>query len=123
MGQQYVLEMTPLARTLDAFTYGYVEAAFYLDFDSATVEDLSAEALEEIRRDCAAFQERYGSLFAGRERSAGIDFWLTRNGHGAGFWDGGWEDEQGEALTRACRTFHKRSLYYGDDGAIYITSA
>ena len=22
----------------------------------------------------------------------GHDFWLTRNGHGAGFWDGDWDD-------------------------------
>ena len=22
---------------------------------------------------------------------AGTDFWLTRNGHGAGFWDGDWD--------------------------------
>ena len=29
--------------------------------------------------------------FAECER-IGHDFWLTRNGHGAGFWDGGWND-------------------------------
>lgn len=23
---------------------------------------------------------------------AGHDLWLTRNGHGAGFWDGDWRD-------------------------------
>ena len=30
---------------------------------------------------------------------AGRDFWYTRNGHGCGFWDGGYEDSIGTLLT------------------------
>lgn len=44
--------------------------------------------------------ERDLRIFATAARIAGIDldgtdwchdFWLTRNGHGAGFWDGDWD--------------------------------
>lgn len=36
---------------------------------------------------------------------AGHDFWLTRNGHGAGFGDGDWPEEAGEKLSEAARSF------------------
>lgn len=33
------------------------------------------------------------------------DFYLTRNGHGAGFWDGDYPDEIGEKLTEMAHSF------------------
>ena len=53
--------------------------------------------------------------------SAGHDFLLTRNGHGAGFWDGDWSDVNGAAdkLTMAAQSFECFGLYLGDDGMIY----
>lgn len=44
---------------------------------------------------------------------AGHDFALTRNGHGAGFWDGGWP-VYGDVLTRIARSFGEVSLYVSD---------
>lgn len=38
------------------------------------------------------------------------DFWLTRNGHGAGFWDRRL-GEVGEILTKAAKTFGSCDLY------------
>lgn len=32
---------------------------------------------------------------------ATFDFWLTRNGHGAGFWDGDWPVPAATRLTEA----------------------
>lgn len=49
---------------------------------------------------------------------AGHDLWLTRNGHGAGFWDRG-IGEVGERLSNACR-YSDVNLYIGDDGLIYV---
>ena len=49
---------------------------------------------------------------------AGHDFWLTRNGHGAGFWDRGL-DQLGDDLTKATKTFGQIDLYLGDDGLVY----
>jgi hypothetical protein len=60
---------------------------------SASAGDLSAAALATIKADCEAFQTKAAGMLAeaaARGYSAaraGLDFWLTRNGHGAGFWD------------------------------------
>jgi hypothetical protein len=47
------------------------------------------------------------------------DFWLTRNGHGAGFWDGDYP-EKGDALTELAKKFGEVDLYVGDDGVLYL---
>lgn len=45
----------------------------------------------------------------------GHDFWLTREGHGAGFWDRGLGDV-GEALTRAAKVYGGFELELWLDG-------
>lgn len=47
------------------------------------------------------------------------DFWLTRNHHGAGFWDGDYPEPYGKWLTRIAQSFRECELYIGDDGKIY----
>lgn len=49
----------------------------------------------------------------------GHDFWLTRNGHGSGFWDR-LNDELGEDLTKWAHTFGSCDLYVGNDNLIYM---
>ena len=49
----------------------------------------------------------------------GHDFWLTRNGHGAGFWDRGL-GELGQVLTKWAKTFGDCDLYVGDDNLVHI---
>lgn len=46
------------------------------------------------------------------------DFWLTRCGHGCGFWDGDY-GHIGDRLTEAAKKFGNVDLYVGDDGKIY----
>lgn len=50
--------------------------------------------------------------------SVGHDFWLSRNGHGAGFFDRGNEDVWDE-LQDAAKKFKEVDLYLGDDGKIH----
>ena len=50
---------------------------------------------------------------------AGHDLWLTSNGHGAGFWDGGWPEAEDKVLTDAAHKVGEVNLYVGDDGKIY----
>ena len=51
---------------------------------------------KEMLSDCddfVAYCERYGIedwKDISESKSAGADFWLSRNGHGAGFFDSGW---------------------------------
>ena len=74
---------------------------------------------------CAEFREANAELLEkaeelGRtETDCAHDFWLTRNGHGVGFWD---RDlgEVGDKLTKACE-YTEVDLYVGDDNKLYIS--
>jgi len=52
---------------------------------------------------------------------AGHDFWLTRSGHGTGFWDRPeiWGDKK-DALADLARGFGEIDLYAGDDEKLYF---
>lgn len=50
---------------------------------------------------------------------AGHDFWLTRVGHGAGYWDGDLPEALGERLTQAAKAAGEVWPYIGDDGRVY----
>jgi hypothetical protein len=80
--------------------------------------DLAPETLQSMSADCDRFQRENADAIGAESAKAGHDFWLTRNGHGAGFWDGGWP-ESGDALTDASKEFGEFNLYPGDDGKIY----
>lgn len=51
--------------------------------------------------------------------SAGHDFWLTRNGHGAGYFDRGL-GVTGGALQSAAKVYNSCDIYVGDDGKLYF---
>ncbi|MEG3175813.1 hypothetical protein U1872_06195 [Sphingomonas sp. RB3P16] len=51
---------------------------------------------------------------------AGCDLWLTRNGHGAGFWDRGL-GKAGDLLTEAAAALGSIDPYFGDDGKFYLS--
>lgn len=114
---------------LDKFTQSYLVCALWSSTDndgdpldcSYMIEDLSSEALFRCVLDCTKFQLENANLLEGIDPSdAGHDFWLTRNRHGAGFWDGDYKKEQGDALTKAAHAFGEIDLYVGDDGKLYI---
>lgn len=84
-------------------------------------DDLALEALASMREDVEAFARAESTDLAGIDPGrAGHDFWLTRNGHGAGFWDRGL-GEVGQRLTDACRAYGTSDLYVGDDGKVYVS--
>lgn len=49
----------------------------------------------------------------------GMDIWFTRNGHGAGFFDHNYENEN--VLINAGKKLKPKDLYVGDDGKLYFT--
>ncbi len=119
---------------LDTFTQAYVECALWSSTDNSNeqggepldenygVEDIAPETLARMVEDCAQFQAEHAQLWANHrsgEDRAGHDFWLTRNRHGAGFWDGDWEKNAAKVLTDASHTWGSFDLYVGDDGLIY----
>lgn len=110
---------------LDEFTRSYVECAFWLldeelEDEGLSFLDLDPESLALMVADCAAFQAARAELPEGYSLGqAGMDFWLTRNRHGAGFWDRGL-GAVGDQLTKDAHGYGSCDLYLGDDGKLYL---
>jgi hypothetical protein len=124
----------------EEFIYGYMECALWSSADDKdnpldsqfSIGDLPQETRERMEKDCLAFIEKcrsenlnpfpeYANFKECSDAAySGHDFWLTRNGHGAGYWDGDLPDPLGEQLTAIADTFPHCDLYVGDDGKLYI---
>lgn len=88
--------------------------------ENYSLDDIDPETIARAEKDCADFEAKAGNLLDGLDMgTVGHDFWLTRNGHGAGFWDGDYEKSVGDALTKISKEFGEVDLYVGDDGKIY----
>lgn len=111
---------------LDKFTKGYVECALWTEnMEDKSLDDFDKESLNKIIEDCKRFQtENADALFEAQQKGqclsySGHDFWLTRNHHGAGFWDRHLGDT-GEKLTEASKTFFSEvSIFLSEDGKIF----
>ena len=128
----------PLSSAVPAeFFNAYVDAALWSSTYGEDGEnslddgehDLSDKAKNKMLLDCADFFNyceregidpvpEYDCAEYGDAEKSGHDFFLTRNGHGAGYWDRGL-GEIGDKLTDAAKTFGNCDLYVGDDGLIY----
>ena len=114
-------------RDRDNFVTAYIAAAEELageEFEDGDV-DWSPEAMEQMEQDAEDFFAKAEDLLAqtGVEdpRQHGYDFWLTRNGHGVGFWDRGY-GEVGDKLTALADKYGSSDMYKGDDGKAYVES-
>lgn len=118
---------------LELFTQAYIEALFFTDTgdDGQPPADaeLSEDARLDIEADCRSFWRRFGcyitteicsKAFNNSVSQAGHDFHLTRNGHGAGFWDGDWPKEYSDMLDKGAKCYGELRAYLGDDGLIYV---
>ncbi len=119
----------------DLFLVGYLECAIWSSNDPDTEDPLDENyAYEDIdpawqkiaQEDCAVFCRNharelteFARLTCRGDASLGHDFWLTRNGHGAGFWDRYMEAEPkdrervkelGDILTAATKVYGERNL-------------
>ena len=116
---------------------GYLDCMFWAETDQTneqggnplednySFEDIDAATLKSIETDCDKFLEQALVLVPDlldkhEEEFIGHDFWLTRNGHGAGFWDGDYDKTMGELLTKLSHEFGEVNPYVGDDGKVYL---
>jgi hypothetical protein len=125
---------------LDSFTESYITAALWSSTtgleDSGgdpldknyTIDDIDHNTLLRMIRDCKDFQEKYEELYTDGgwdDEQAAHDFWLSRNGHGSGFTDRGYDydaEEIGERLQSAAKSYGTYDLYLGDgssDGILF----
>ncbi len=118
--------------SLRTFTDGYITAALWAESANTTdsddrsigdVAELSDDARATMESECKEFydsqtthlEQAYDSR---DDEHLGHDFWLSRNGHGTGFWDRGL-GATGDTLHDAAKQAGQRDLYIGDDGRIY----
>ncbi|WP_087502374.1 hypothetical protein [Pseudomonas sp. SID14000] len=121
------------------FTAGYLEAALWASSDThpetqehVCLDDYQWAPGEAAKacKDVQDFMEYAGEQLLEYAKvrvcpnedvweCAGHDFWLTRGGHGSGFWDRGL-GELGEKLTAATKTFGCLDLYLGEDELVYV---
>ena len=95
----------------DGVEYDYDLSDFSADDQTSIVADVYAmiAGSAESERDFLAYcQKRSASDF-------GHDFALTRNGHGAGFWDRGL-GALGDRLSDAAKVYGESSAYVDEDG-------
>ncbi len=126
---------------MDQFTEAYIVAALWSTNDESTPEggeplddnysiaDIHPDTLAVMVEDCEKFKASKGRfIYLGfdetkskctPEEQAGHDFWLTRNGHGCGFWDGDWKEPHATALDNASKSYGEFNLIVGDDGKIH----
>jgi hypothetical protein len=105
---------------VDSFTHAYLECAEWCGVDEEEREAFelsvspkwSNEAIRKAIQDCDDFRSVVGSLLDGiDDEQAGHDFWLTRNGHGAGFWDRGL-GKIGDQLTKEAQVYGEVHVWF-----------
>lgn len=85
-----------------------------------TIADVVPEARAAAEADLNDFLKRATTLIEGQNLAkVAYHFWLTRNRHGAGFWDGDYPEKIGKQLTDLAHGFRELDPYVGDDGKIY----
>jgi hypothetical protein len=95
------------------FIRAYLETAIWADLidedgdhvdGQYDIENIDLQCLVNQVSQCRDFIKLYSCMFNGRFEQAGHDLWLTRNGHGAGFWDRPeiYGENNAEQLTSAC---------------------
>lgn len=128
---------------MDKMTRSYLETALRTGTDEAdesggepldenySVEDFDEESVERAEAECLRFAEENSADLEhvpvspdgnSPRQYAGYLFWLSRCGHGAGFFDRDEiPEEVRDRLQEAARKAGERYAYVGDDGKLYIS--
>lgn len=117
--------MSPILRNVPLFIESYLKAAVWCE--QAEDLDFSEEALKTATDDCYRFVGLMvladlwdKALEYKNQDDIAYDFWLTRNGHGAGFWDGDYGDI-GDDITKLVKdNFGTQWVFTGDDGELEL---
>jgi hypothetical protein len=120
-------------KRLDAFTRQYIDTALWSSTDNANESggepldknynssDIDPATMTAMIADCVKFQEQFADLLSASgidDERAGHCLWLSRNGHGSGFFDEDTIDEEfQEKLQDAAESYGEVNLQV-DDGVI-----
>lgn len=115
---------------IDDILNAYFECALWTEEDNEeindkdlNINDISPESEEQAREQIEWFVETAGDALNDIEDdSIGHDLWLNRNGHGAGFWDRGYDEDVAELLTFLCENLGEAYIEVDDNDKIRIYS-
>ena len=108
----------------------YLEAAIWSSIDDTEepmdanfcIEDIHEESIMMAMDDIEGFLELINFDKLDLDvTDVGQDFLLTRNGHGTGFWDRGYDEELETILMDATKSFGEVWLYLGDDKRLHFS--
>jgi hypothetical protein len=116
---------------IEQFMDQYIETALQTSMDdngkpmdrTFGPDAIDPETKKAMLRDCSRFTRENKKLLDGSgmdESDQAHNFWLSRNGHGSGFWDRGL-GPLGDELHKVAKRFGEYDLYVGDDGYIHGT--
>jgi hypothetical protein len=111
----YAMVQEYLTTALWSSTDETTESGGYPLDDNYDITDVDDVSWDKATKECSEFYRR-----AKRDlKKIGVDiedlidlghnFWLTKNGHGSGFWDGDYEEETGKILTDISKSFGPRN--------------
>ncbi len=139
LDERFVPAGNPYIKALDTMAYGYVVALLWSTNDESdpetggdpldetfSPEDMTDEFWLRVRQDVLAFaQAETFHIWRVDPNLAGHDLWLTRAGHGAGFWNGDWDrivyPGAGSHLTKVVKaTLKEVDVVVGDDGLLHF---
>lgn len=121
--------MPDAIKSLDPMARAYLDCALWTATDEEggrldrahSLYDFAPQAIAHARETCEDFRTTAGDLLNGLDSTqAGHDLWLTRNRHGAGFWDRGLGDV-GRKLTALAHPYGDSYVYVGNDGQLHLT--
>lgn len=120
------------------FFDAYIEAALWSTTDNSTEsggyplednygpDDIDQESIDKQIMETNSFideneawLDEASEKFGARPASLGFDFWLSRNGHGAGYFDRGY-GALGDKLQNAAKVYGTSDIYVGDDRKLHF---
>ncbi len=135
--ERFVPAGNPYIKALDTMAYCYVVALLWSTNDendpetggdplneTFSPEDMTDEFWRQVREDVLKFaQAETTHIWRVDPELAGHDLWLSRNGHGAGFFDGDWSQTEfgdaGDYLQKLAEGMGEVWVHIGDDGVLY----
>lgn len=122
--------------SLQDFTNAYIEAMLwstlddnyeFLDMDY-NIDSFDSDSVNKIIKDCSKFYKNNKHYFIynnskeygySNDEMAGHDFFLTRMGHGTGFWDNEYLEHK-SLLTEKSKEFKAYDDIFVQDGKIFV---
>ena len=125
---KYFEEKPYPVRDIELILNSYLETALWTEEeeigDEFTIFDFNEEDKDILRKQIEWFVNTAKSSLNGlSDTSIGHDIWLSRNDHGAGFWDRDIPKEDSDFLMELCHQLGGSDIYVGDDGKLYLDNS